>query len=258
MAELIWFIFSGGGAVTSLLVCTLWRLVSPASVWARRVLLGIAVFYGLSSSYAVAHAASLVISAGYRPFARSDVPTGTTTVVVLGSGTVEVRDWADGRLAVPEFHSASRLLEAARVFRLIDAAQLISSGGHATPRERVQPSGRTMADALQALGIPADRLLVETESANTRDEAVIVSRMLRAHPTNHVVLVTSRVHMRRSIGAFRAVGIEAIPAIARDPDAPETLWGMLLPTDKGLREAALAAHEVLGLAAYSLRGWYRR
>lgn len=257
MAELTWFIFSSGGAVTSLLVCALWRLVSPASVWARRGLLAVAAFYWLSSTYAIPHTASRVISAGYRPLTRPDVAPGTTTVVVLGSGTVEVRDWSDRRLAVPELHSASRLVEAARVFGLLNATQLISSGGHATPGERVQPSGRTMADALLALGIPADRLLVETESANTRDEAVVVSRMLRTHPTDHVVLVTSRVHMRRSIGVFRAVGIDAIPAIARDPATPETLWGMLFPTDKGLREAALTAHEVLGLVAYSLRGWYR-
>jgi uncharacterized SAM-binding protein YcdF (DUF218 family) len=257
VSGVVWHLFSAGGVVVLLLICTGWLLASRGSRAARRTLVAVALFYGLASVHGISHGIGLLLSAGYRPLSRADVPPGRVTVVVLGSGTVQVRNWSETVLAVPDLFSASRLLEGARVFRLLDATQLISSGGSPTAADRVQPSGRVMADALIALGIPRERILVETESATTRDEAVIVARMLAQHPTDHVVLVTSRLHMRRSLGAFRAVGVAAIPAVARDPSSVETWWETLVPTDKGLREASHAAHELLGLAGYVARGWYR-
>lgn len=257
MSGVVWQLFSAGGVVALLLICTGWLLASSGSRAARRALVAVALFYGLASVHGISHGVGRLLAAGYRPLTRGDVPPGSVTVVVLGSATVQVRNWSETVLALPDLHSASRLLEGARVFKLLDATWLISSGGSPTPEDRLQPSGRVMADALVAAGIPRDRILVETASTNTRDEAVIVARMLLDHPTDHVVLVTSGVHMRRSIGAFRAVGVAAIPAVARDPSSVETWWETLLPSDKGLREASHAAHELFGLAGYVARGWYR-
>ena len=81
--------------------------------------------------------------------------------------------------------------------------------------------------------------------------------MLSAHPVDHVVLVTSQFHMRRSVGTFKAAGIEVIPAIVREPQAFDTWLEKLVPTDKGLKDSAMAAHEILGIVAYAVRGWYR-
>jgi uncharacterized SAM-binding protein YcdF (DUF218 family) len=70
------------------------------------------------------------------------------------------------------------------------------------------------------------------------------------------VLVTSDVHMRRSVGAFRAAGLSVIPAPARSPRRP-TPWRLdVLPSQAGLDEADSVGHELLGLAYYRLRGWY--
>jgi uncharacterized SAM-binding protein YcdF (DUF218 family) len=59
-------------------------------------------------------------------------------------------------------------------------------------------------------------------------------------------------HMRRSVGLFRAVGIDVIPAVARQ-HAYSGLFVHLLPSDTGLRTSALAVHEILGIAYYRLR-----
>ena len=61
------------------------------------------------------------------------------------------------------------------------------------------------------------------------------------------MLVTSQFHMRRSVGAFKAAGIDVIPAIAREPQAFDTWLEKLVPTDKGLKDSAMAAHELLGI-----------
>jgi len=114
-----------------------------------------------------------------------------------------------------------------------------------------------MADVLERLGVPHDRILVEDLSKNTHDEAVIVGGMLSTHQVDHVILVTSQFHMRRSVGAFRAAGLEVIPAVAREPEPLDRWWKNLLPTDKALDESAMAAHELAGLVIYAARGWYR-
>ena len=42
-----------------------------------------------------------------------------------------------------------------------------------------------MAETLLTLGVPKERILVETESRTTRHEALIIKEMLAAHPVDH-------------------------------------------------------------------------
>jgi hypothetical protein len=63
--------------------------------------------------------------------------------------------------------------------------------------------------------------------------------------------------MRRSIGSFRAVGVDVVPAIARDLRRDVTWMQRWLPGDEGLGTASENAHELLGIVYYALRGWWR-
>ena len=256
MASLAWYLFSSGGAIVLLSVAVGWALLTRRS-GARRFAIAVALFYWTASTDIVPDTIRLVLASGYRPLTRADVAPGRTAVVLLGSGSLRFRDWSDNQLALIDPIGASRLLEASRVFHLLDAAYILSSGGLATVTDRNRPSGETMAETLMTLGVPKERVLVETESRTTRHEALIIKEMLSAHPVDHVVLVTSQFHMRRSVGTFKAAGIEVIPAIVREPQAFDTWLEKLVPTDKGLKDSAMAAHEVLGIVAYAVRGWYR-
>lgn len=216
-----------------------------------------AIAYSLLGCYTLSYATGRLLVAGLRPFTKADVPAGATAVVVLGSGTFSARDWDDGRFDTLDRSSTSRVLEAIRVFKMTDAAWVIASGGLVRPDDFDEPNGRTMLNALARLGVPMGRLLVETESRNTHDEAVIVREMLKALPVQQVILVTSDIHMRRSLGTFRAQGITAVPAIARQdpPDMPWFAW--ILPTEGGITYASDVWHEMFGLLYYFVRGWYR-
>jgi len=114
-----------------------------------------------------------------------------------------------------------------------------------------------MSRLLQQLGVPAERVVTETASRNTREEAVVVASMLPNLKVEHLVIVTSDDHMRRSLGAFRAAGIRAIPAIARAPFPPRSWHEWVVPSDRGLGESSKVAHEILGIGYYAVRGWYR-
>lgn len=257
MSDLVWYVFSVGGIVCSFLIGALWTRARPRSYTPRRVLTALALAYALASVFGISYTLQRLLAAGFRPLARTDVPAGRNAIVVLGSASYTARSWSEETFSVLDRAAAARVVEAIRVFRLIDPAWVVSSGGVVDPRDPSEPTGATMREVLVQMGVPPARILVETASRNTHDEAVIVRSMLKPLQVDHVILVTSELHMRRSIGTFRAAGIEAIPAIARNSFFVDHWLEWVVPTSNGLAETSLLAHEVFGMAYYTLRGWYR-
>jgi uncharacterized SAM-binding protein YcdF (DUF218 family) len=256
VTTVVWFLFSSGALVAFLLVGAVWIWRRPHSLNARRFILLVAMIYAPLSIYGISYGTGRLLLIGLRPLAKAPMPPGRTAIVLLGSGSFTARDWAENRFSIVDRPAASRVLEVVRVFKMTDAAWIISSGGLVNPQDRDEPGGQTMRDELVRLGVPASRVLIETKSRNTHDEAVIVRDMLKPLDVDHVVLVTSDIHMRRSLGTFRAAGIDAIPAIARPfEDIPWAGW--VIPSNDGLEEAGAVWHEIIGLGYYFARGWYR-
>jgi uncharacterized SAM-binding protein YcdF (DUF218 family) len=248
-ADFFWFIFSSGGVVLVLLLAVAWLFFKPKSR-APRIVLAFAVLgYAAASIYPIPRAVERWMGSPFHPLTRAEVAPGRTVVVLLGSGSYRREDWSDVRFSHLDPTGLERTLEAARVYRLLNPDYVISSGGVVED----DSVGAVMKNTLIQLGVPANRILVEGKSLNTRDEAVMVAAMLAPLNVEHVVLVTSAIHMRRSVGLFRAVGINVIPAIARQHQY-SGFSVHLLPSDTGLRTSALAVHEILGLAYYRLRG----
>lgn len=256
-ATIFWYLFSSGGVVLSLLVAVAWFYIRPRSRAPRIFLLGVTVVYMLASVYPFPHLAERWIAAPFHPLTQDDVPPGRSIVVLLGSGSTARQDWSGTRMSVLDPIGMERTLEAARVYRLIHPEFVISSGGLIDPtRSEDDPAGDTMRDALIRLGVPAEHILVERKSTNTREEALEVAAMLPTLDVQHVVLVTSAIHMRRSVGMFRAAGVEVIPAIAQEREYSDPDLNFL-PTETGLRLSALTVHELAGLTYYWLKGWYK-
>src|SRR5205085_3632798 len=101
-----------------------------------------------------------------------------------------------------------------RVYHLAGSPLVIASGGGTDGRRGVAPESEALRLALLDLAVPADRILTESASKNTLEEAAIVSEILRARNLTRVVLVTSPTHMHRSLAVFARQGVHPIPAIA--------------------------------------------
>lgn len=252
------FIFSAFGPVVALCIVAVWllRLRAPGGRALRRFAMAAAVYYLLASLSIVPYGISRWLAAGYRQLRPDRVTAGTIAIVVLGGGDRLVQGWTD-RLTVTTPVEAERVLEAARVFRMLSPAWIISSGGEPDPTSHGEPSATTMRDELVRLGVPPGRILLESRSRNTHEEAVLIAPMLKRLGVEHTILVTSSTHMRRSLGAFRAVGVDAIPAVAPGWDPPSR-WEDRLPSGEGLDNSATVAHEIGGIVYYWLRGWWRR
>jgi uncharacterized SAM-binding protein YcdF (DUF218 family) len=256
MSALVSYLFSVTGLTLTLIVIAAVSVSRLPRGRTRRTIAAAAFAYWLATTYVVPYSVSRLLMWGYRPFEPSDVGPGSTAIVLLGGGDSYVKGWVDD-ITVTMPVEAARMLEARRVFRLLPASWIISSGGPPTAPVRSRPSSTVMRDELLRLGVPAERILLESTSLDTHDEAVLIEPLLKPLGIRNVVIVTSDLHMRRSLGAFRAVGLDVRPAIAPDSRRPIYWWEWLLPTDRGLDLTSDIAHEVIGIPYYWLRGWWR-
>src|SRR5436190_2160704 len=63
-------------------------------------------------------------------------------------------------------------------------------------------------------GVPAASVVEDSRSTSTRDQAKQIGPILRDHHIQRFVLVTSPMHMRRSLAVFRAAGFDPVASTA--------------------------------------------
>ena len=111
--------------------------------------------------------------------------------------------------------------------------------------------------ALLDLGVPANRIITESESKNTRDEAVVIRRMLAERGLSTFVLVTSPLHMRRSMLAFEQQGLHPIPSPSSLAPEHSEQRSAFLPSDYWLQVGDAALYEWIARGYYWYQGWLR-
>lgn len=236
-----------GTAAGALLI----HLREPIARWGRRWLAFLVTLYLLLSSPVIARAleAALILDAD-----TASVSSEFSAIVVLGGGTVTYQSEAG---AISEMSDATslRVLEAVRLYRRLEPRWLVVSGGSAT---QSVPETVPMTQELIDAGIPADRIQPDPISGSTREQAVNLSGQLRQLGVERFLLVTSPIHMRRALAAFRAQGLPAVPA----PSAQHALGSPVLgsgwlPHPAALDASQAAIRELLALGYYWLRGWIR-
>jgi len=257
LAYLLNFVLSLGGLLLASTILIVWQFLKPRSRLAPRALFIVVLAYSAISIYPIPHAVAGRWSGGFAPLEKSGIRGEKTAVVILGSGSYTAADWHNRRAAVPDPIGLSRVLEAARVLTLAGGEWVISSGGPPDADSISVSAADAMRDELLRLGVPASRIITRGESHDTHEEAITMARLMPTLQVAQVVLVTSPVHMRRAVAAFRKAGIEVIPAPAREDLTGRRLgWRMkYLPSERGLYESALVAHEMLGWVYYKAKGW---
>ena len=171
----------------------------------------------------------------------ADAP-GARWIVVLGSGYSD----APGIPATSRLDGAGleRLVEAVRLYRTGRSAKLVLSGG--TMWGGISQA-EVLAQAAETLGVPRADMVLESKSADAQDEAVMIHDIVHDDP---FVLVTSALHMRRSLRLFKKQGMTPVPALAGYcPNGTS-----ILPSSGQLARADAAEHEYVGILWSFLRG----
>jgi uncharacterized SAM-binding protein YcdF (DUF218 family) len=112
-----------------------------------------------------------------------------------------------------------------------------------------------MQQLILRLGVPAERVLLETESKNTREEALVIGRMLAGRGGRPVVLVTSPTHMRRALAVFGAQGITAIASPSRYVSDDSWRTGRWVPNNQALALVDTVIYDQAAWLYYWWRGW---
>jgi uncharacterized SAM-binding protein YcdF (DUF218 family) len=181
-------------------------------------------------------------------------------IVVLSGGTCSR---IPPRTTVEIGDAGDRVLYAAYLYRQGRAPRIICTGGVATGGIALRPAAEDMAEFVEMLGVAKEAIIKETKARNTHEHATNLYPLLQERGFKHVLLVTSAVHMPRSIGAFRRLcpGIEFIPAptdfrtTERIPAPWQHELTHLIPTPRNLLDFSEVMHEYLGIAYYWIRGW---
>jgi uncharacterized SAM-binding protein YcdF (DUF218 family) len=173
-------------------------------------------------------------------------------VVVLGGfvdpapsrrhGTVEFEDAVD------------RLLRGFELARAGKARYLLISGGTLWARPGDAGESELVGGKLRDWGIPADRIVLETRSLNTRENAVETARIARERDWRSLLVVTSAMHAPRALACFRAAGLspDVLPVDWLGGDGRERRW---LPRAEALRRSSLAIRELAGRLLYRWLGY---
>ncbi len=183
-------------------------------------------------------------------------------IVVLGGATeppLPPRPWVELR------EEGDRVVYAAKLYREGKAPLVILSGGRVQWDVKAPPESTDMAEVMEPMGVPRTAMLEDPASFNTYENAVNVKKIMQAQGIRQILLVTSAMHMPRSLLIFKRLGIEAIPAptdflTIRDdiPEVQSTAAGIILntlPEAEHLRQTTRALKEYIGIMIYRLRGW---
>jgi uncharacterized SAM-binding protein YcdF (DUF218 family) len=177
-------------------------------------------------------------------------------IILLGGGMYPTPpDWPHPGMGA----SADRVWHAARLYHAGTAPLIIATGGPMGWDGERNSGSESMRRLLLDLGVPDSAILLDGYSRSTRDNAVFSQQLMRQQGLQSALLVTSALHMHRSMATFRAVGLDPIPAATDFEVAPEPnhvlRW---LPDAEALHDSTRAIHEYLGLWTYQIRGWANR
>ena len=176
---------------------------------AGRLLLALVVgAYWVASVPAVADA----VQRGYPPVPVPRVIAAGhdsgIALVVLGAGLRTYRSGGE-EIAVPTAQSAFNVLRGGQLYRQMGEPVVIVSGGIADASVQRAREADVLAALLREAGVPEERLVLERKSNTTYTQAVQVAEIAKARGIRELLVITSPAHLRRTIPAFRAQGVNA-------------------------------------------------
>lgn len=191
-------------------------------------------------------------------------PPPAEVIVLLGGGTLP----DDPPRSTVELNGAGdRVLHAARLYRQGLAPAILVSGSYIEWQVSTSSTPtQEMKTLLVFMGVPEEAIWLEDRSVNTYENALYCKQILEEKSINRVLLVTSAMHMPRSVALFEAQGLEVIPMptdFSSTVSSPAKTWTAalrailtgLVPSAENLNATTLALKEYLGILVYRLQGW---
>jgi uncharacterized SAM-binding protein YcdF (DUF218 family) len=247
---LIWSLLSPSQILLGLTIAGGLLLAFGRAKWGRRLsvagAIGLLLFGVLPTSHYLA-------SALETRFPQPQLPGQVTGIVLLSGAERPASTEAYGE---PQFSSAAgRYTTTLRLAARFPDARIVFTGGPEKDPGTGKLAQTGVAKSLLAsLGMDPARITYEEASTDTCDNASNTKALVQPQPGETWVVVTSAMHIPRTMACFRAAGWEVVPQPA---NYQVVLGGIDAGTFQIADNLALldtALHEWVGLAYYRFTG----
>lgn len=171
--------------------------------WLARLVGGGAMLLWLLATPLAAGGLMRNLESAYLP---PENPAGDVVIMLGGGATLDTPDvdGTGGLCPAP----ANRLLTAVRLAKKLNVPLIVSGGQVYADTGTEAVIARRIA---VSLGLPPEKVIMESESLNTDQNAKFTGEILAARGYKKPILVTSASHMRRAVEHFRHHGVEVTP-----------------------------------------------
>ena len=253
VSKIGWLIATPSNLIVLVIVCglLLWRWKRTAGVGRIMIVSATSVLLAV----VVLPVGNWMVSSleqRFPPFASCTANAGQPIAGILLLGGSMTSKAVAGRMEEDLGDGADRIRLAASLARKFRDAPILISGGQAFPRPGARSESEAIATVLREFGVDRERIIVETNSRTTAENAAFASDLMEGRE-GYWLLVTSAFHMPRSMGAFRKTGVRVIAAPTDwvvDGDVPF----LTLNVADRLGKLDLGVREYLGLIAYRVTG----
>ncbi len=172
--------------------------------------------------------------------------------IVVLSGDVKKRVSPGSDIEV----GGNRVLKAVRLYKSGAAPIILMTGGSGDLFDQSFKESVLMKDLAVEFGVPKEKIIIETESRNTRENALYAKRLLDKNNVKRIILITSAFHLPRSCALFKKVGIDVIP-VGTDFRATDEQYNpfSFIPSSGNLSQSSVALKEYVAIFTYWLMGW---
>lgn len=183
----------------------------------------------------------------------ASLPADLSCIIILG-GAFE-NEVIAGRGGMEFNQAADRFIEGLKLAQTYPAAKILVSGGDGSFSGIYDGDAETSAAFFSTFGIAPERIIRESRSRTTFENADNTRGLLKKNGLSDCALITSAFHMPRSMGLFRKLGIAVTPwpvdyrtsgQLSLGPDFSQPSLNAQLTTT--------AMREWIGLIAYYISG----
>ena len=245
-----------------------WWIVEPSNVFLALFVAGIALLWtrwrNLGRRLLAVLAAVAVIIAVF--------PIGTWMIVPLENRFPQIREIPDSVVgvitlggAVNQFMTVARdqtslsggverLTEFVAIARRRPELRLVYTGGSGALARQDLKETLVARRLFSEIGFDPARVLYEDQSRNTHENAVMTHALIRPGPDETWVLITSAMHMPRSVGVFRKAGWKVLPYPVDFKTDGTGRHRYFRGLSSGFGKLGTAIKEWVGLIAYRVLG----
>ncbi len=174
--------------------------------------------------------------------------------IVLGGMSVYDQDFQR-----PQFYrGVDRLIQAVELYKLGIIKKIVFTGGSGRILHPDMKEGVYLKRYLLFMGIPEKDFFVESESQNTRENALFTKKLIEEKKVKGpFLLITSAFHMRRSLNCFRVVGLKVTPYSTDRYAGPRKFEfdHLFIPNTSSINDWNTLIHEVVGYITYKIIGY---